>query len=225
MQSTPARKVGLAGEADWWDEMAASDFGPYAKEMRERLDPAMPLHWSIIQHIDAPEGATVEILDAGAGPITSVGKIWPGRNVRLTAVDPLADAYDRILAKYNIQRPVRTIRGECEALFQQFGADRFDLVFCRNAMDHTADPIAGIRNCLQVVKPRKNVVLHHFTNEGEAQKYHELHQWNFDAQEGQFVVWNPRTRILVKDAVKDLGEITLCDARTPRWLVVVLRKS
>ena len=61
------------------------------------MNPGTELRERIRALIAAPEGVTVRVLDVGAGPLTALGKVWPGRTLELTAVDPLADEYNAIL--------------------------------------------------------------------------------------------------------------------------------
>ena len=107
----------------------------------------------------------------------------------------------------------------------QFGENRFDMVFSRNALDHSADPLAGIRQCLLTAKPGCHVVLMHFLNEAKLQNYQGLHQWNFDWRNGQFIIWNPRQEIDVAAKVADLCTQIICENPRPRLLVVALRKT
>ena len=156
--------------------------------------------------------------------MTRLGKKCPGRVLHITAVDPLAAEYDRILASHRITPLVRTAAGEAGGVGKQFGPDRFDLVYCRNAMDHGYDPMAGIRNCVEVVKPGCFVTLFHFTDEGVYEQYEGLHQWNFNVEAGRFVIWNPSTKI---DVAAELGESVdsiECTMLNQRLLRVALRK-
>ncbi len=218
-------QAGLIDEVQFWANWVEASGGQWREEHLSRLDPNAPLKQGTMPWLREPEGATVDILDVGAGPFTFLGKIWPGRTVRITAVDPLADEYDQILAKKKIEPPVRTITGDALTLHQQFGDNRFDLVFCRNAMDHCPDPLLGIRNCLKVVKPGKYVLLKHFINEAEGQHYGQLHQWNFDSENGKFIIWNSEARIDVAEQVRDLSDEVICEPKPDRWLLVALKKK
>src|SRR5690349_148287 len=61
-----------------------------------------------------PPGTQARILDVGAGPLTYFPRKWFTRDYSVTAIDPLADEFDRMLAARNITPPVRTVRGEAE---------------------------------------------------------------------------------------------------------------
>lgn len=150
----------------------------------------------------SPE-ARVSILDVGAGPVSAVGYRFPGKSVSLTAVDPLADEYNRLLAKAGVVPPVRTERVDGEGLLEHFGPDRFDLAYSRNALDHAVDPLTIIRNMLGVVRSGGHVILRHVRNEALRQGYVQLHQWNFDERDGRAVIWRPDQEV---DLAVVLGE-------------------
>src|SRR5689334_21385605 len=148
-----------------------------------RTDPDSDLRSQphLTRHLEAfaPAGAKVSILDVGAGPLTCVGKVWAERTVEITPVDPLAEEYNRLLDEIGLTPLVRTQYAVVEKLAEVLPANHFDLVYCQNALDHVYDPVAGIHQMLEVVKPGHAVVLMHNENEGEREHYHGLHQWNF----------------------------------------------
>jgi 4-amino-4-deoxy-L-arabinose transferase-like glycosyltransferase/SAM-dependent methyltransferase len=216
--------AGLPDEIHFWENFFAGGGGEWAGELAQRLDPASPFKPNQRRWIDARPGARLEILDVGAGPLTCLGKTIEGCEVHIAAVDPLAGEYDRILNQHNIHPPVPTIAGQAEKLVDQFGENRFDMVFSRNALDHSADPIVGIRQCLRAAKPGCHVVLMNFLNEAQSQNYQGLHQWNFDNRDGRFVIWNPQTEIDVQQSVSDLCDEIVCESPKPGLVLVAMRK-
>ncbi len=216
-----------AEEVAFWRGWLHARGGEWTREFEERVDPALPLHWEHAQAIGAPAGSTVEILDVGAGPLTSVGKVWAGRTVKITAVDPLADEYDQLLKECGITPPVRTIRGDAMGLIDQFGRDRFDMVHGRNAIDHTPDAPGAIGQMLGVTRPGGCVYLSHARNEGEKQGYEGMHAWNFDGEDRghggvRFVAWNAARRVDVTELMRDKAEVVV--KLLPGWINVVIRK-
>jgi SAM-dependent methyltransferase len=178
-------------EANFWaDWLATQAFGD-VEEYRRRIDPSALLEDPLLaDQITQLPGKTISILDVGAGPLTNVGKTYPGRDLRITAVDALASDYDRILDTAGVTPPVRTELCHGEQLLERFAPATFDIAFAANALDHSYDPVLVIRNMLQVVKPGGFVVLAHRRNEAESKHYLGLHQWNFEEREGRFVIWN-----------------------------------
>jgi hypothetical protein len=216
-------ETALKYEVDFWNKMVSEKGWQWPEDFQRRIDPHLSLDSAVSEFLP-PGNGSVEILDVGAGPLTQLGKKCPGRILKITAVDPLAHEYDRILAAQQIIPTVRTIPGDASKLIQQFGRDRFDLVFCKNAMDHGYDPVGGILNSLGVVKPGCWVTLFHFIDEGVHEKYTGLHQWNFNVDHGRFIIWNPSTRVDVQDVLGPQAAIIRCDMMNQRLLRVAIQK-
>ncbi len=213
-------------ELSFWRDWFATKGGRWPEEYASRQDPNLPLHWDFFAALGTPEGGVANILDVGAGPLTWMGKVWPGRTVRITAVDALAAGYDRLLAEHGVTPLVRTVHGDATKLVEQFGRDRFDLVHGRNAIDHTADAPLAVREMLAVARPGGAVFLGHKRNEGEFHRYAGMHRWNFDGAEVNgtvhFIAWNPTRRV---DLTEELNEAASVEVKLlPGWLNVLIRK-
>ena len=185
----------LPSECPFWEKALANegrDWHPAA--FRERTDPNLELQEELKTLLNAPEGAVVKILDIGAGPLTTLGKKWRGRELKIVPLDPLAEQYNALLARLSIRPPIPTLRGFGENLVEQFGEESFDLAYSSNALDHTQDPVTVIRQMLKVVKTGHYVYLTHFTNEGHREGYWGIHQWNFDIKRGDLVISDGRGR-------------------------------
>src|SRR5215204_6913720 len=222
-------EAGKISEVEWWREWLAAKGQTWRPgEYASALDPQQPLQDYVIECLDAPPGATVSILDVGAGPLTKLGKRWEGRTVRITAVDPLAAEYRRLLDEFGITPLVQTQPGEVERLADFFPANHFDLVYMQNALDHSYDPLLGIRQMLEVVKPGCCVLLRHFVDEGESGGYGGFHQWNLRAENGRFVIWNREAHLCVNDVLNDEAKITVEEITSEPegrlWFSVCLRK-
>lgn len=172
-------EAALGEEVAFWDGVIRTG-GDWPDEIRERLDPGSPLQAELrALLIDA--APLVRILDVGAGPFTTIGKRWDGRQVHITAIDPLAEHYTALRERYGVVAPVPTITGDGEGLVLQFGDTRFDLAYARNSLDHSRDPFAAIQQMLAVVTPGGWVVLDHSVREADKQNHAGLHQHNFFA--------------------------------------------
>jgi SAM-dependent methyltransferase len=190
--------------ADWLATKAFDDVAQYER----RVDPSAVLDEALItdRFKDLPEGK-VTILDVGAGPLTTVGKTYPGRQLQIVAIDPLAEAYDRTLAEAGVTPPVRTEAGEGERLLEAFEPSSFDIAYAANALDHSYDPVLVIRNMLEVVKPGGFVLLTHRQNEAESKGYLGLHQWNFENRHGRFFIWNQTSGNDVAELLGDSADV------------------
>ncbi|UGS38736.1 hypothetical protein DSM104329_05166 [Capillimicrobium parvum] len=197
-----ARHRGM-GSRERWEDGLDTEVRFWRAYLRHNLEPGGPGHyrvdpdWSLEEDaVLAPvvaglDGDRVRILDVGAGPLTVLGKRCPGKAVEIAAIDPLAEAYDRLLAEAGIDPLVRTRAGHGEQVAELFAPASFDVAYSSNALDHGYDPAAAIAAMVAVVRPGGAVVLRHARNEGETQRYLGLHQWNLDARDGELVVWRP----------------------------------
>jgi SAM-dependent methyltransferase len=223
-------REGLQEElAHWrrWLEAGSAAFVGQFDDYLWRTSPSSPLLVHHTKHLErhARPGTTVRILDVGAGPLTAVGKVWERRKVEITAVDVLAKEYDALLAEAGLQPLVRTIRAEAERLTDTFARDRFDLVYCQNALDHSHSPIQAIGEMLSVVKPGHAVVLLHVVNEAENQAYGGLHQWNLCVDGGEFIVWSREHRISVTRTFGSVANVVIEPCWDEKLSLVSLTKS
>jgi SAM-dependent methyltransferase len=181
-------KSGLWEEVAFWDEWLGTRGLKWPQAFARRMDPQTAIEPQLVALLDHPPGSVVKILDVGAGPLTAVGQVWEGRTVEVTAVDPLAAEYDKLLAKHKLTPPVRTRFAHAEKLLDVFAPNTFDLVFARNCIDHSYDPLLAFGQMLAVAKPGACVFLDHAVNEADHQGHGGLHQWNFCESGGQFIV-------------------------------------
>jgi SAM-dependent methyltransferase len=233
LRSPAARKLvwdekGVEHELEFWERWFSSGGHLWRDDYEQRLDPNAVLQERLI--VDRlPEVAAdpVSILDVGAGPLTFLGKRYPGRLIQITPVDALADRYDELLARFGIEPPVRTLLCPGEKLLERFDPEIFDVAYARNSLDHSYDPLAIIRNMISVVKTGGFVVTRHVRAEGEHQRYSGFHQWNFDIEGGHLVLWNKAAKHDVTEAVRPVadGEAFRDDEGGGDWVVCVIRKA
>jgi len=209
LKSDPPKDWQLAAdeERDFWAHWLWTRGGEWPADFQSRCDPNLPLQDHITAIFDRPLGATVRILDVGAGPLTYLGKQWPGRTVEITAVDPLAETYDQLLAQHGVVPQVRTEKGDAERLTDLFPANTFDLVHARNCIDHGYDPVLAIQQMVKVTKPGGLVYMHHAVNEAEQQQYEGFHQWNLYTQGNEFFISSQTQTINVTQALAGIAEV------------------
>ncbi|HEX2291886.1 MAG TPA: class I SAM-dependent methyltransferase [Gaiellaceae bacterium] len=195
-------------ESSFWEDWLETHAFGDEEQYRARLDPEAPVtDGPLVRCLDAIPDAEIRVLDVGAGPLTTVGKTFRGRRLSVTAVDPLAADYDRLLERAGVVPPVRTVEAHGERLLERFEPGSFDVAFAANALDHCYDPALVVRNMLEVVEPGRFVVLLHHRNEAEAKGYLGLHQWNFDVQDGRFVIWNRDSRVDVTQELAGRADV------------------
>jgi SAM-dependent methyltransferase len=230
------RRRALREEVGYWDHWLTTRGGKWSEDYEHRFDPLSEVEDPALRELLAamPE-RRVSILDVGAGPISSVGGLFRGTALTVVAVDPLADEYNRLLDRAGLVPPVRTERVEGELLAERFDSDSFDIAYSRNALDHAVDPVLIVEEMLAVVRPGGHVLLRHGRNEAVSEAYVQLHQWNFDERDGQFIVWREGHETNVSEMLAGRAEVTCRSELSdedgaplaeddPGWLVCVIRK-
>ncbi len=214
-------------ELSFWEEALSDPEGKWLpSEFNERTNPELELQSFLQELIAAPVGASVRILDVGAGPLTRIGKRWEGRSLEIIAVDPLAKQYDVILNRRQLVPPVRTTFGLAEDLTSFFPRNSFDLAYASNSLDHSRDPIKAINEMLEVTKPGAYVYLWHFANVGIVELYGGLHQWNFDIVDDEFFISDGRKKFSLRQELLDAATLT-CEVQHAfncRVVVAKIRK-
>ena len=222
------REKGVGHELEFWRHWLETRGYLWPDDYRRRLDgDALLEEPLIVDRLPEVDADPVAILDVGAGPLTCLGKRHPGRRLEIVPVDALGDEYDRLLAEFEVDPPIRTQLCPGEELLEKFRPDTFDLAYARNSLDHSYDPLAILRNMLAVVKPGGFVVTRHVRAEGEHQSYSGLHQWNFDLEDGRCVLWGKATKHDVAEAVGDSATVEAFrdDEGGDDWVVCVLTKT
>ncbi len=227
----------LEDEVGFWRDWLVQKGEPHFPDgFRFRTDPGSPLQPLITEILDTPPGSTARILDVGSGPLTWLGKVWEGRSVEITATDALSDDYNSLFTEVGLIPLVRPIKVNAERLTEVVPPGHFDLATSRNALDHSYDPLEAIRQMVKSVKPGGKVLLMHVLNEAENQGYHGLHQWNFCAHNGKFLIWNMRGHINVGRRLADSAEVMRVEHRPETneealrlvgkrtWVAAVLRR-
>ena len=223
-------QLGLFAEVVFWDKFIRTKGILWSEDYARRLDPQLPLQGEICSLL--PSQSDVRILDVGAGPLTALGKKCDKAHLEITAADPLAHVYDRILLRYDVQPLVRTQKVDAEKLTSKFAPNTFDLVFALNSIDHSYDPEQAILEMIAVTKPGCHVLLEHAINEGENMRYRGLHQWNFSVKDDAFIIRGKKTAVDITEKYSDLCTV-ICETSQRdnsrggkiAWLTVQMRKK
>ncbi|HWC61515.1 MAG TPA: class I SAM-dependent methyltransferase [Verrucomicrobiae bacterium] len=197
-----AWRAGIQHELQFWDEYIRTQGGKWSEEYKRRMDPDAPLQPRPAALL--PPERNAKILDVGAGPLTYLGKIHDGKKIDLMAVDPLALEYDKIIEKYKISPPVRTLEAAAEDLTKKFESNSFDLVFARNCIDHSYSPEHAVLQMIEIVAKGCYVLMEHRQNEAEHEQYLGLHQWNFSMMpNGDFIIGSKTEKVNMSEKYKD----------------------
>jgi SAM-dependent methyltransferase len=218
-----AWRVGLSDERDFWDRYLASGGLNWPEEAEERLRPNRPVNDALVGLVEATATDPVRVLDVGSGPLSWVGTAHPGREVQLTAVDPLARWYATLFERHGVEPAVRPVAGRAERLRRRFPPGSFDVVVARNSLDHGTDPRRAIGEMLAVTRPGGFVYLEHAEREGANQRYRGLHQWDFWVEDGELALGH-RTATLDLDDVLAPVRSVRAELGPDRWVRVWLHK-
>jgi len=131
----------------------------------------------------------VKIAELGSGMFCTIGSLWKTAKVEIYASDMLAASFEEILKEFNIKSFIPVTYEDMENL--SYPDNFFDIAHCRNALDHSLNPVREIMEMYRVVKPGGYIYLRHFVNAGESLGYSGLHFWNINLDEnGNFIIWN-----------------------------------
>ena len=142
----------------------------------------------------------VSILDIGAGALATIGSTWPTAKVNLYSCDAMAPEYDEMCKDLGVERFIPVVYENMEAL--SFPSNKFDIVNCVNALDHTVSPYLAVMEMVRVCKPGGWVYLRHMKEVGRISRYTGLHQWNINTAGGECFFWNRLDHFLLRDYVK-----------------------
>jgi ubiquinone/menaquinone biosynthesis C-methylase UbiE len=152
---------------------------------KRRLDDKLKLHTNVQNLVDDIDKDQITILDVGSGPLPFLGKV-SNKKLLFTAVDYLSHEYDKLYNKYNVHPSVKPIQCDALELTNIFSKNQFDIVYARNSIDHTFNPIKCIQQMVHVCN--KHLILEHKLNEGIVENYQGLHQWNFFTKDSKFYI-------------------------------------
>lgn len=203
---------GIKAEIDFWEDWIINKGLFWPEEYAERINPETPIQEHISRYIDVHK-QLVYILDVGSGPISFLGKKNESSSTdfKLTCVDPLGKEYLKLLKKYGIipHAPLFTVRSE--ELSLHLPENYFDIVYMRNALDHSLDPKTAIYEMLKVAVEGGVILLEHLYNEAETQCYANFHQWNICIEHDDFIIWNRSTKINMTTELNNIARVTCFD--------------
>lgn len=166
------------------------------------------------------------VVDVGCALSYALGNLFPNRkDVKLEYVDPLASFYNKILDDYKIDRPHIKF-GMIEIISGLFSPGSISLMHVRNALDHCADPMRGIIECLACLGIGKILYLNHKPNEAIHEGYRGFHKWNVDLNEnGNLILWNKNTIIDVASELKGVANVAASKTAEGRIVGVITKTA
>ncbi len=116
----------------------------------------------------------VVIAELGAGPVNTIGNEWPGVEVKIVASDVLWPEY---AAYWGDKTPLVPIEYQ-DMEHLTYPDNTVDIVHCRNAVDHTPNPLAAIEEMKRVCKPGGWVYMAHAP--GQKTRYGGMHSVDYE---------------------------------------------
>jgi SAM-dependent methyltransferase len=122
------------------------------------------------------EKKEVKIAELGAGPVNTIGNEWPGVEVLIYASDVFASEYITFWEKSGKSPLVPVVYEDMEHL--TYPDEMFDIVHCRNAVDHTPNPLKAIEEMKRVCKKGGWVYMAHAP--GQKTRYGGMHSVDYE---------------------------------------------
>jgi SAM-dependent methyltransferase len=124
--------------------------------------------------------SVAKIADIGSGPITTLGTDGGTdeqiKNIRIYPSDYLADEYNKMMDE--IRKKAYWPVEKQNMVKLTYPDNKFDIVHCRNALDHCTRPIAALKEMIRVCAPGGKIVLLHYPSMGLRRNYKGMHAWN-----------------------------------------------
>lgn len=127
------------------------------------------------------------LLEVGSGPVSLMAWGVEQGLFELTAVDPLAGKYERLMRKVPCSYPVKPIEGFGEDLSALFARNTFDLAYSSNALDHTSSPRRCLEELTRMVDEGGIIYCEGFVREGAKGGWQGLHQHDLVPENGHLV--------------------------------------
>jgi SAM-dependent methyltransferase len=220
----------FASEVEFWDTNLAP--GKRCEWISGVLDPTLRkgqfprLLMPYVEELSTAHGL-LHVLDVGSGPISPLAWGVDQKLLAVTATDPLAKDYARLLKKYQIEYPIKPIVCAGEDLLDLFPPAQFHLVYSRNALDHAVDVGKCIRNASEVLRDDGILYLEGFVREGTRNSWQGLHQHDLVSENGELFHYDRQG--IKKSVSGDLGLACVMEQNVGEkvggWYTLVLRKS
>ncbi len=144
----------------------------------------------LLEHIESlrvTRAGKPRLLEVGSGPVSIMAWGVEQGLFELTAVDPLAREYERLMRKVPCSYPVKPMEGFGENLSALLAPKTFDLAYSGNALDHTSSPRRCLEELTQVVDEGGIIYCEGFVREGTNAGWQGLHQHDLVPENGHLV--------------------------------------
>jgi len=156
-----------------------------------------PVNKRIENEISKFKKKRIKLLDIGCGPFPKSGLYHKDYLIERTLVDTLADKYLSLLEENTIcTYGQKIINCDVEEIETKFRNTVFDVIYAKNALDHTFNPIKAISSLITLLSDDGVIIFEHYIKEGEYTQYFGLHQWDFAVDDGNFIISSQGKKIV-----------------------------
>ena len=192
-------KIAQAAEIQWWKRYLRK------KSPEEYLEQKKAYWHRVLKSIDLKPKADVKVLDAGCGP---AGVFLVLDHCRITALDPLLDAYETKLPHFN-KSQFPKVKFYTQKLENFHSTDQYDLIFCLNAINHVDNLNKGLERLFDLLAPNGTLILstdaHNFWGFKYLFRYLPgdiLHPHQYDIEEYMAMIKSKNGKIIQKKNLK-----------------------
>lgn len=171
----------------------------------------------------------MKVMDIGCGPISMLRWGAIQGDLTITGLDPILDMYTLILSRHGLDalekiRCDREVNGFAEDLDTLVPDNDYDVVFTRNALDHTQDP-AHVIDCIgRRLAPHGIAAIMVAEREGTRQGWDQLHKTDIYLENN--ILMYARQHTPPQPLVSKACGLRLINARVDNeWLSCILTKN
>jgi SAM-dependent methyltransferase len=183
IRRTVHKKRLLGDELAFWEGYVAKGL----KHDRRFVFPALLMGYAaqVRASLGIADHEPVPVLEIGSGPLSHLAYGVEQKAIAVTAIDPLAPQYERLMARLGASWPIRPRLGYGEQVAREFPGQPFAIAYVCNALDHTLSPRACVENMAAVVRPGGFIYIEGFSREGTNEGWRGLHRFDLFPAKGR----------------------------------------
>ncbi len=130
----------------------------------------------------------LKTLEIGSGPNSNLSYWVDNDLLEVTAIDPLAEVYDKIMKKLNYKYPITPIKLDGEDLLEHFKKESFHIIFAQNSLDHVKDPVKCFNNAYHLLKKGGFLFVCSNIKEGTRKSWTGMHKFDIYVENNELIL-------------------------------------